>query len=100
VAKWTLYWVEVSRSPSESCFVVARNSRSAAAIERSASGFDPGDVEATRVMPVTDQVEQAAVERHVDWLATLSEDNRKMLSRLTLFGLFAKFSGTAIMPLR
>jgi len=51
-------------------------------------------------MPVTDQVEQAAVERHVDWLATLSEDNRKMLSRLTLFGLFAKFSGTAIMPLR
>lgn len=51
---WSLYWI--SADGDEDCFVVARNSRSAARVEVEYSGFDPGDVSAIRVKPIPPNV--------------------------------------------
>jgi len=47
---WNLYWV--TSDGEEDCFVVARNSRSAARVEVDYCGFDRGDVAAIRVKSV------------------------------------------------
>ncbi len=40
-----LYWLSMP-SPEEDCFVIARNSRSAAVFEEQETGFESGDVRA------------------------------------------------------
>ena len=55
MSRWNLYWVECP-SPDENCFVVARNSRSAAKHEEDSSGFDPKDCVATFVKAIPEDV--------------------------------------------
>jgi hypothetical protein len=52
--RWHLYWVESDGI--EDCFVVARNSRSAARVEIYENGFDDGDVRATKILSVPEGV--------------------------------------------
>ena len=49
-AYWNLYWVESDGY--EDCFVVARNSRSACAVECEMNGFESRDVVATKILRV------------------------------------------------
>ncbi len=58
--------------------MIAHNARTAAALERSASGSDPGDVKAERVRLVTDEAEAIALKRHRQWLAERSEETLKL----------------------
>lgn len=77
---WGLYWVEVASTPSENWFVIARNRQSAEAIEQNYSGFDKGDVIATRIKRVPAYVEEDAVHRHLAYLSSLKPSERKMRS--------------------
>lgn len=54
---WNLYWVESDGL--EDCFVVARNSRSARAVECNMNGFDPAEVRAIKIMRIPAKVENA-----------------------------------------
>jgi hypothetical protein len=54
---WNLYWVESDGL--EDCFVVARNSRSACAVEREMNGFDVSEVRSVRIMLVPRTVENS-----------------------------------------
>lgn len=56
MTSWGLYWVTIDTSPDENCFVVARNSQSAAALEQNSSGFDYGDVCAERIKRIPDDI--------------------------------------------
>jgi hypothetical protein len=53
-SQWNLYWVESDGI--EDCFVVARNSRSACRVEIEENGFDVGDVRATKIMRISQDV--------------------------------------------
>jgi hypothetical protein len=53
--RWNLYWVESDGF--EDCFVVARNSRSARAVEASENGFDLDYATAIKIMTIPTQVE-------------------------------------------
>jgi hypothetical protein len=55
---WKLYWVESDGY--EDCFVVAKNSRSAANIEIHMNGFELDDIKVTRIMDVPDKLERIA----------------------------------------
>jgi hypothetical protein len=55
--RWNLYWVESDGV--EDCFVVARNSRSARAVEASENGFDLDYSTATKIMPIPTHVENS-----------------------------------------
>lgn len=65
MAKWKLYWVESDGF--EDCFVVAKNSRSAAYVEISMNGFDKDMVKATRIMGIPDEYEKIANDRFREW---------------------------------
>jgi hypothetical protein len=54
---WSLYWVESDGI--EDCFVVARNSRSACAVEASENDFDLDYPTATKIMPIPKHVENS-----------------------------------------
>ena len=53
--KWNLYWVETPNG-TENCFVVAKTKRSAASYEEQYSGFNFGDCEADRVVPIPNKL--------------------------------------------
>jgi hypothetical protein len=54
---WNLYWVESDGL--EDCFVVARNSRSARRVEIDMNGFEPKDVQATKIVLIPQSVEES-----------------------------------------
>jgi hypothetical protein len=54
---WHLYWV--ASDGDEDCFIVARNSRSAASVECGVNGFDPTELEVTKIMRIPASVERA-----------------------------------------
>ena len=56
--KWKLYWV--ASDGLEDCFVVAKNSRSAAKIEKDMNGFEDDYLTVTRVMDIPDKYEDIA----------------------------------------
>jgi hypothetical protein len=56
---WNLYWV--SYDGEEDCFVVARNSRSAAKLDAEYCGFDTSDVTVSRVASISENVRRAHV---------------------------------------
>jgi hypothetical protein len=56
-AAWNLYWIESDGY--EDCFVAARNSRSARAIEREMNGFDLVEIKATKIMPIPERTERS-----------------------------------------
>lgn len=62
---WKLYWVESDGY--EDCFVVAKNSRSAASIEIHMNGFEPDDIKVTRIMDVPNKLEQIANSKFRRW---------------------------------
>ncbi len=64
---WKLYWVRTPY-PIEDCFVVAKNSRQAAHLEESGSGFDSGDATAEYILPIPDHFEREARRRYRAWL--------------------------------
>lgn len=55
--KWHLYWVESDGM--EDCFVVARNKRSACSVEIHMNGFDRSEVQATRILTVSNSLERS-----------------------------------------
>jgi hypothetical protein len=57
LSHWNLYWVESDGH--EDCFVVARNSRSACAVECNMNGFDFAEVQATKIMRISKRAENA-----------------------------------------
>lgn len=61
---WGIYWVEVGRAPEENCFVVARNSRSAAWHEQVSSGHGVGDVHAERLLRAPSWFEEEELDTH------------------------------------
>jgi hypothetical protein len=62
---WKLYWVKSDGY--EDCFVVAKNSRSAASIEIHTNGFESDDIKVTRIMDVPDKLEQIANTKFRRW---------------------------------
>lgn len=65
MSKWKLYWV--ASDGFEDCFVVAKNSRSAARIEKDTNGFEDEDLEVTRIMDVPDRYEEVANKKFRQW---------------------------------
>ena|SRR2546421_1701064 len=67
---WKLYWIETPDGD-ENWFVIAKNSRSAAAYEDTSTGFNPGDCKAVFVKEVPEQfLRQAELrEQEENWRA-------------------------------
>ncbi|MDR0841458.1 MAG: hypothetical protein LBN26_08790 [Christensenellaceae bacterium] len=65
MSKWKLYWV--ASDGLEDCFVVAKNSKSAAKIEKDMNGFDSDELSVTRIMDIPDQYEDIANEKFREW---------------------------------
>ena len=65
MSTWKLYWV--ASDGYEDCFVVAKNSRSAARIEVSTNGFEYSDLRATRIMDIPDAFEKKANTLYRKW---------------------------------
>lgn len=65
MSKWKLYWV--ASDGLEDCFVVAKNSRSAARIEKDMNGFDSEDLSVTRIMDIPDKYENIANKKFHEW---------------------------------
>ena len=63
--KWKLYWV--ASDGVEDCFVVAKNSRSAARIEKEMNGFGNDDLSVTRIMDIPDKYEEIANRKFRQW---------------------------------
>ncbi|HXG63025.1 MAG TPA: hypothetical protein VNO22_16760 [Planctomycetota bacterium] len=65
--RWNLYWC---RTPDhcEDWFVVARTAREAARTFEAAHGYDPGDAEARRILPVPPHISLSAPGRPDDAL--------------------------------
>jgi len=61
MAYWNLYWVESDGV--EDCFVVARNSRSACRVEYEMNGFDPEEVNATKIMRIPPSIEKSYLQQ-------------------------------------
>ncbi|MDR1159170.1 MAG: hypothetical protein LBK69_00880 [Syntrophomonadaceae bacterium] len=65
MSKWKLYWV--ASDGLEDCFVVAKNSRSAARIEKNINGFEDDDISVTRIIDIPDKYENVANEEFRKW---------------------------------
>lgn len=65
MSKWHLYWV--ASDGAEDCFVVAKNSLSAKRVEKDMNGFEDGDLEVYKVMPIPDKYEKMAKKEFIDW---------------------------------
>jgi hypothetical protein len=63
--KWKLYWVESDGY--EDCFIVAKNSQSARAIEKNTNGFENDDLTVTFVMDVPEKYEKIAKRKYLEW---------------------------------
>ena len=53
--------------PSEDCFVVAKNARSAASVEERANCFEVGDARADYIMDIPNNLEPIAVKKFKEW---------------------------------
>lgn len=78
---WGLYWVFIESAPEENCFVVAKNSKSASALEESGSGFDPGETESVRIETIPAELEEKVVKEHQEMLKKLSKKERESRSK-------------------
>lgn len=65
MANWKLFWVESNGY--ENCFVVAKSSRSAKAVEIHRNGFNLLDVNAIQIMEVPEALELKAEKRFKEW---------------------------------
>lgn len=65
MSKWKLYWV--ASNGLEDCFVVAKNSRSAARIEKEMNGFENDELSVTRIMDIPDKYEEIANKKFRQW---------------------------------
>jgi hypothetical protein len=61
MSTWKLYWVEVAFDPTENCFVVAKNARSARSVEYAQWGESYDQISAESVLEIPEHIEKKII---------------------------------------
>lgn len=67
MTNWKLYWVIVPHVEIENCFIIAKNSRSAACVEESSDGFESGTTKAIMIKNIPEYLEERAINEFREW---------------------------------